>query len=140
MTNGFAARQTHLYRKPQSSFVIRKLVIRLSGECRIRTCEGRSQQIYSLSRLTASVTPRRSQLLTEGVGTLSAEATRDSRRGAYCSTRRQISPSPSPIDSALALDSIVSSADAAPKIARSADPRPFRQALKGQGFRPRRSP
>jgi hypothetical protein len=28
------------------------------GECRIRTCEGISHQIYSLTRLTASVTPR----------------------------------------------------------------------------------
>ena len=29
-----------------------------TGECRIRTCEGISHQIYSLTRLTASVTPR----------------------------------------------------------------------------------
>ena len=30
-----------------------------TGECRIRTCEGISHQIYSLTRLTASVTPRK---------------------------------------------------------------------------------
>jgi hypothetical protein len=30
-----------------------------NGGCRIRTCEGISQQIYSLSRLTASVTPQK---------------------------------------------------------------------------------
>ncbi len=30
-----------------------------SGGSRIRTCEGMSQQIYSLSRLTASVSPRK---------------------------------------------------------------------------------
>ncbi len=30
----------------------------LSGGNRIRTCEGMSQQIYSLSRLTASVSPQ----------------------------------------------------------------------------------
>src|SRR3972149_5498081 len=38
-----------------SDFVIRHS---LTGECRIRTCEGISHQIYSLTRLTASVTPR----------------------------------------------------------------------------------
>src|SRR3954467_4635056 len=35
------------------------------GECRIRTCEGISHQIYSLTRLTASVTPRHVQLSVE---------------------------------------------------------------------------
>jgi hypothetical protein len=40
-----------------SSFVIQTFVISI-GECRIRTCEGISHQIYSLTRLTASVTPR----------------------------------------------------------------------------------
>ena len=32
-------------------------VLHITGECRIRTCEGISHQIYSLTRLTASVTP-----------------------------------------------------------------------------------
>ena len=58
MTNEFAARPIHLCRKHNSSFVIRKFVIHPSGEYRIRTCEGISHQIYSLTRLTASVTPR----------------------------------------------------------------------------------
>ena len=42
------------------SFVIREFVIRhfSTGGYRIRTCEGISHQIYSLTHLTALVTPR----------------------------------------------------------------------------------
>ena len=41
-----------------SSFVIRTFVICFTGGYRIRTCEGISHQIYSLTHLTALVTPR----------------------------------------------------------------------------------
>gem|GEM_PF-6550866 len=34
-----------------------------SGGCRIRTCEGVSHQIYSLTPLTARETPRKARLL-----------------------------------------------------------------------------
>ena len=39
-----------------------------TGGCRIRTCEGISHQIYSLTRLTASVTPRDVWLYLTGTG------------------------------------------------------------------------
>ncbi len=52
-------------------FVIRPL---LNGECRIRTCEGISHQIYSLTRLTASVTPRVQRISCDPSATNSANS------------------------------------------------------------------
>ena len=53
------------------------------GECRIRTCEGISHQIYSLTRLTASVTPR---VMNNSVSSRHAE----DRRAATHSSQRTV--------------------------------------------------